>query len=1641
MTRKYLLFAGCLLLGVGAMSLSVVGIRKGNDGVFICEDTGQEGPMFYAASYGTDISNEPKYSTQNTYTFEPLNLGNVPSKYRGDSVKVAVIDSGLNYDHEDFAIGGTKIIQGNSRAIDNSSGTWLYYQYSSGYQSKLNDSFGHGTNVASVIASQINSVGCAGIAPNVDLYIYKVTNENKGYEWTAINSALQYCIDEGIDVINMSFQAYEHAVSYGTSSMAASSGCSTALSTMINKCYNAGITLVGAAGNYNTSEPSYPASNSHVISVGSLAESSKTEKAGYSNYGTTVDLVAPGTVYVANAGSNNAYKETSGTSFSAPIVTAAIALYKQKYSNATPSQIEAALYNACEPISGDTTNWSGHGRLNLAKFLGEDVDPYAEYYKNVDTSSMSNIQSTLHTTISKNTTDVGYDGLFNAYKTTDVKPNTNYFWDMYSNENYTTNDKRINAQYSEEGDSINREHTIPQSWFNEASPMKADLFHVYPTDGYVNNRRSNYPHGDVTSATYTSKNGSKLGTGNNTAVNNLLGNDKKLFEVIDEYKGDFARSYFYFATRYSDKISSFTTDGKRLFTTTAPYMQSAFIDMYYTWHINDPVSQKEIDRNNAVYAIQNNRNPYIDHPEWVAIAFNKGTAVKTLSSIAVSGQKTEYIVGDTFVKPTVTATYSDNTTSNVTNNATFSGYDLSTAGNQTVDVSYTEGSVTKTTSYDITVSSPTPSTKIWSKITSTSELTSGDYLIVNEGDSVAFNGGLSSLDANNNNISVSISNEKINYSTETNNARFTISSMEGGYSVKATNGNYISGGTSNCLNLSKDAKANTISFSNGNAAIKNGSTTLLFNNAKDVKRFRYYTSNQQPIQLYKLSGGDAPTPTITKVTVSPSTLSLDVNGTKTGTLTATVEGTGSFSKNVTWKSSNESVATVSSKGVVTAKSQGNAVITATSTDDLTKSGTCDVTVTAVVPVTLSSIAVSGQKTEYILGSTFVKPTVTATYSDDSTKDVTNDTEFNGYNLSQEGTQTVIATYIEDSVTATTSYTIKVSKNSGIKTVTLTAGAEGCTGTSGGVGPFSYSMAKGNSQNDPFYSSSAVEWRMYYATDGNGNTCTVSFSGISVTSFTITASSDSGNPNVSYKVDKGSYSSASWMHDGTLTVVKTAYNSFTFKNANTTSVQLKIKSISINYMELAGNKVINSLSASYVGDNLHIGDELVKSNVKVIASFTDSTYQDEQILANDFSLSGFDSSTAGTKTVTVTYIGTYKTYVTPMTTTFTVNVLNPLTDFRLESPTKSVSFGSGVNKLHRIDLYLYEYVDGIKNPNYIAHGEDYIDTSSLGVKKASLEYQSVTYYCDVLVTNNGSKQEDVKKNYYSEFDDKYFDANTKTAQVGELNLTLDDNGGYYGYDATKGQQVGSGNKPATSMTLSTTMSGTITSVKVSTSGGSGTNATLCVSVGGKAFEYKNTANSAYSAANEPVTEVAISTTNTEYEFVGSSEGEVVITWTQTSSKALYIKNVQVLADKGISFTSLEQAQSWASYFIEKTRTMETCLASDDATKLAGLKAVWSNLSIEYSNMIGDAKDIFCSSDDPLVMEARQHYLFIISKFNKSGTELDPFVKDSSGDTPSQATPSNLMNVNTNTIIIATVCIVSISAVAIYLFNKKKSEINR
>jgi endonuclease I len=268
--------------------------------------------------------------------------------------------------------------------------------------------------------------------------------------------------------------------------------------------------------------------------------------------------------------------------------------------------------------------------IALASTIGVSAASTADYYQSIDGGvSGTTLADALNTLVtSTHTHKMSYDNLWSLYGTSDVYPGTNKICDTYSEVLFNKGSDQAGS-YQKEGDAYNREHTVPQSWFNENLPMKGDAFHVLATDGYVNNRRGSYLYGEVKNATYTSKNGSKLGS------SNLSGYSGTVFEPIDEYKGDIARGYFYMAIRYKDECGSWTSGAKDVFKSTYPYLSDYALYLFTTWSHLVPVSDKELIRNDAIEAEQGNRNPFIDHPEWVDTIWNNSyvdTTTKTAYS-------------------------------------------------------------------------------------------------------------------------------------------------------------------------------------------------------------------------------------------------------------------------------------------------------------------------------------------------------------------------------------------------------------------------------------------------------------------------------------------------------------------------------------------------------------------------------------------------------------------------------------------------------------------------------------------------------------------------------------------------------------------------------------------------------------------------------------------------------------------------------------------------------------------------------------------------------------------------------------------------------------------------------------------------
>ena len=269
----------------------------------------------------------------------------------------------------------------------------------------------------------------------------------------------------------------------------------------------------------------------------------------------------------------------------------------------------------------------------------------AGYYDAADNKGGNALRVSLYSIV-KNHTSLSYSALWNAFYTTDVRPDNGKVWDIYSDNPDGITAYYFNfgsdqcGNYSGEGDCYNREHSVPKSWFNDATPMYTDLFHLYPTDGWVNNKRGNLPLGEVNNPSWTSTNGSKVGP----CVTN--GYSGTVFEPNDAYKGDLARTYFYMTVCYMDKNLGYE---QSMFTggSLKPWAQQ----MLLSWHALDPVSQKEIDRNNAIYGIQANRNPFIDFPELVNMIFGSDTLQPFVTAVD------DYALATCSLYPNPTADY------------------------------------------------------------------------------------------------------------------------------------------------------------------------------------------------------------------------------------------------------------------------------------------------------------------------------------------------------------------------------------------------------------------------------------------------------------------------------------------------------------------------------------------------------------------------------------------------------------------------------------------------------------------------------------------------------------------------------------------------------------------------------------------------------------------------------------------------------------------------------------------------------------------------------------------------------------------------------------------------------------------------
>jgi endonuclease I len=420
---------------------------------------------------------------------------------------------------------------------------------------------------------------------------------------------------------------------------------------------NYNVTLNAGSGNIDTTttlalapcvEPTAPPTALNLSATNTAISGSFTASTSANRY-----LVVISTSTPLGATPSDGITYTAGSAFGTGTV---VSYGSSNTFNATGLTANTPYFIFVFAANGDCTgepdylSTSLDGTINTTSGTGVP----AGYYDAAAGLTCQPLKTALKNIISTGTQVLSYTpGLWNLYYFSDKRRNdantADILWDTYTDiptgpEVYTfTLGSNQCGSYTNEGDCYNREHSTPQSWFNQVSPMVSDAHHIFPTDGKINALHSNFPYGEVQtlvnpSAFNPSTNGSKLGT----SPSENYGYTGTVFEPIDEYKGDYARAFLYMAVRYEDEMISqnwpqYGSANSAILSTTdqtdpairrLQFYDDWYLKLLYKWHTQDPVSAKEIARNNVIYSQlvtdgaaqkrQGNRNPFVDHPEYAA---------------------------------------------------------------------------------------------------------------------------------------------------------------------------------------------------------------------------------------------------------------------------------------------------------------------------------------------------------------------------------------------------------------------------------------------------------------------------------------------------------------------------------------------------------------------------------------------------------------------------------------------------------------------------------------------------------------------------------------------------------------------------------------------------------------------------------------------------------------------------------------------------------------------------------------------------------------------------------------------------------------------------------------------------------------
>ncbi len=444
------------------------------------------------------------------------------------------------------------------------------------------------------------------------------------------------------------------------------------------------------------------------------------------------------------------------------------------------------------------------------------AQPSASRYAGIDGKAGEELFQAISACAAQGHKRISYSGLWQAFGSTDLRPDSTV-WDMYSDCDYVLGvvegkNGQCTSSAKAECDCYQREHSIPKSWWDgHTTPDQyTDLFHLIPADGTVNIVRNNNPYGEVSQPTRITGNGSKYGDCT------FPGYTGKAFEPIDAYKGDLARGVLGTITHYKEAWTY--SEGKIVFTGVyTPEGNFGLTDyalnLFLKWHRQDPVSQKELDRNNGIEKEQGNRNPFIDYPELVEYIWgNKQGKKLTLGNIC-------------------------------------SAYDATCVPTDTTNIDDTddEEEIEITGAY-------------FAKVKTALEDYSGTYLVVYEKDSIALNASAGKIGDAGNYVTVMIEKGIIASTTEIESAAITLAAMAEGYSISNKADRYLlAGNKANTILTSTSPYLHTISLdADANAVVSCTTDTvrvLRYLSSSGKRYFRYYenkaNTTSKPIQLYK----------------------------------------------------------------------------------------------------------------------------------------------------------------------------------------------------------------------------------------------------------------------------------------------------------------------------------------------------------------------------------------------------------------------------------------------------------------------------------------------------------------------------------------------------------------------------------------------------------------------------------------------------------------------------------------------------------------------------------------------------------------------------------------------------------------------